>query len=187
MDISILEVLRDNPEFAVLISLFLNIVIAVAGILPSYFLTAANIVYFGFWDGTIISFIGESIGVLIAFMLYRHGFQSALQKKLDRYEQAKKLIEIRGSRAFTAIFSLRLMPFIPSGVVTFFAAIGVVSVWTFFLASTIGKIPALLLEAISVYHIIEWNGIGKMILACMSIALLVLLWNTTRKKNKSQL
>ncbi|WP_257350507.1 TVP38/TMEM64 family protein [Pseudalkalibacillus decolorationis] len=186
MDTSILRILDEYSEYALIISIILNILIAIAGILPSYFVTAANIIYFGFWDGMFVSFIGESIGVLIAFLLYRNGFKSNLRDRLDQHNFVKRVIDLKGRKAFIAIFSLRLMPIVPSGVVTFVAAIGIVSTWTFFIASTVGKIPALLLESLSVYHIIEWNLTGKLILASLSIGLLILIWNVNRKNTNRQ-
>lgn len=178
-----LDLFHQYSQVAVLLSIMLNVLIAVSGFLPSYFLTAANIFFFGFWPGTLLSFFGEAIGAFIAFLLYRKGFKRMSREKLGRYRHAKKLIDLKGRRAFLFIFSLRLMPFMPSGIVTFFSAVGMVSVWVFLVASTIGKIPALLLESTTVHHILEWNGIGKVILLGISLTLLYGLWTTLGKKN----
>ncbi|WP_408011541.1 TVP38/TMEM64 family protein [Pseudalkalibacillus sp. A8] len=180
---TIISLFRDYPQLAVLISIGLNILIAVSGVLPSYFLTAANIYFFGFYLGTVISFAGEAIGALVAFVLYRKGFRKYSRAKLERYAKAKQLIELKGRKAFLFIFALRLMPFMPSGVVTFFAAIGVVSLWTFFIASTVGKIPALLLEALAVNQVLEWDFLGKTILLGVSIAFLFSLRTMLKKQN----
>ena len=52
----VVEWLSTNELIAILISLSLNTVISVLGVIPSVFLTAANLKIFGFWEGTIISF-----------------------------------------------------------------------------------------------------------------------------------
>lgn len=80
-----------------------------------------------------------------------------------------RLLEAKGKDAFLLIVSLRLLPFVPSGVVTFASAIGAVSAGVFILASSIGKVPALLLEAYSVYNIAEWNMEGKIILGAAAV------------------
>ena len=77
---TVLHLFEMHPQAAIGISLLLSILVAVAGILPSFFITAANILFFGFWEGTLISFIGEAVGALIAFWLYRKGFKKAVAR-----------------------------------------------------------------------------------------------------------
>lgn len=165
----LLQLFEQHPQLALLISLLASILIALAGILPSVFITAANIIFFGFWPGTLISFAGEAIGAAIAFALYRKGFKKLSGTKLHRYPKVQKLAEVTGKEAFLLILSLRLLPFIPSGLVTFAAAIGRVSFFTFILASSFGKIPALLLEAYSVSQVIQFNWQGKIILSLIAL------------------
>ncbi|WNB91346.1 VTT domain-containing protein [Bacillus sp. NEB1478] len=166
---SILTFFNEYSEWAVAVSLFINIIIAVLGIVPSVFITAANILFFGFWYGTAVSFIGEALGAVVSFALYRKGFQSVSRQKLMKYPRVVKLLNARGKEAFTLIFSLRLLPFVPSGLVTFAGAIGTVSIGIFTAGSSLGKIPALILEAYSVYNITEWNREGKIILGVIAL------------------
>ena len=90
-----------------------------------------------------------------------------------------RLVDSKGKDAFVLILILRLIPFVPSGLVTFGAAIGEVSVLVFFAASTLGKIPALLIEAYSVAQIAEFNWQGKLILVITALVLLV--WMIKRR------
>ena len=69
------ELLQQYPQLAIIISIGISLLIAIIGVVPSFFITSANILFFGFWNGTLISFIGESIGAAIAFILYRKGFK----------------------------------------------------------------------------------------------------------------
>jgi uncharacterized membrane protein YdjX (TVP38/TMEM64 family) len=62
--------------------------------------------------------------------------------------------------------------------VTFAAAIGKVSILTFLTASSIGKLPALLLEGYAVYQVTEFGWQGKVIL---TIAALLLLYFVVRQ------
>ena len=75
-------------------------------------------------------------------------------------------------KAFWLIFSLRLIPFVPSGLVTFAAAIGKVSAVTFLVASSVGKLPALLLEGYAVYQVAEFGWQGKVILTVFALFIL---------------
>ena len=176
------QVLEQYPQLAVMISIFLSILIAVVGVLPSFFITAANILFFGFWNGTLISFIGESIGAAIAFILYRKGFKKAMESKLLKYENLKKLLSAQNIEAFQLIFSLRLIPYVPSGLITFAAAIGNVSFYHFIVASSLGKIPALMLEAYSVYGVTHFGWQGKLTLLIIGLLLTYIL---LKQKNKN--
>lgn len=165
-----------------MISIFLSILLAVIGVLPSFFITAANILFFGFWNGTLISFIGESIGAAIAFILYRKGFKKAMESKILKYEKLKKLLSAQNKEAFQLIFSLRLIPYVPSGLITFAAAIGNVSFNYFLVASSLGKIPALLIEASSVYGVTHISWQGKLTLLLIGI---FLIYSLLKLKNKN--
>ena len=168
---SLLHLFKEYSQLAIFISICISIIVAVLGILPSVFITAANILFFGFWNGTLISFLGETMGAGIAFLLYRKGFKKTAEKKLQKYHQVKRLVEAGNKEAFYLIFSLRLIPFIPSGLITFAAAIGRVAFGVFLLASSLGKIPALLMEAYSVKEVTRFGWQGKFILALVALTL----------------
>ena len=178
----LLEIFTQYPHMALFISLLVSILVAVLGLVPSVFVTAANIFFFGFWQGTLISLAGEAAGAIVAFLLYRAGFKKAAQSSLAKYPRIGRLIDARGARAFGLIITLRLIPYVPSGLVTFAAAIGKVSVWIFFAASTLGKIPSLLIEAYTVAQIVAFGWQGKLILILSAAALLV--WIVRSGKNK---
>lgn len=174
MQKDVIELFNNYSQYALLLSIVLNILIAVLGVIPSVFLTAANVLFFGFWQGTFISFVGESIGAFIAFLLYRSGFKKKLTEKTCKYKKLDTLLNATGKQAFLIILSLRLIPFIPSGIITFTGAVGRVSSLTFLVASSIGKIPALLIEAYAAYNIVEFGWQGKVILLLVAIYLLYL-------------
>ncbi len=177
---TILTFFQNYREWAILISILLNIVIAILGVVPSVFLTGANIIFFGFWNGTFISFIGEAAGAAVSFALYRKGFKQISREKLKGYPRVVRLLEAKGKEAFLLILSLRLLPFVPSGLVTFASAIGAVSAGIFVLASSIGKVPALLLEAYSVYNVTQWSTEGKLILGILALACIFIIVKKNR-------
>ena len=169
---ALLHFFQENPNLALVSSLVIRIFIAVLGIIPSFFITAANILFFGFWQGVAVSFAGEALGAVVAFYLYRKGFKKGAGQQLEKYKTVSKLLHAESSKAFWLILSLRLIPFVPSGLVTFAAAIGRVSFITFIVASSVGKLPALLLEGYAVYQVTEFSRQGKVILAIVAMVIL---------------
>lgn len=136
----------------IIISIVLNSAIAVAGVLPSAFLTALNVHVLGFGIGVIVSIIGEAVGAVLSFILYR----KALHKyTLPDGTRLKRLREADGVEAWLLVLGMRLMPFVPSGFVTLSAAFSRMTLPVFAFVSTIGKVPALLIEALAVAAVLH--------------------------------
>ncbi len=178
--------LQQYGIHAALISICLNIFATIIGIFPTFFITAANIILFGFWMGAFISFLGESLGAITAFLLYRAGFRSSAQKTLNNYPKAKALINAQGREAFQLIFLLRLLPFAPAWLSTLGAALGRVSPALFATASTLGKIPTLLMEAYAVHEVSRFQLPGKIILLLLAVWLAYDVRQRLRKKPGSR-
>ncbi len=181
MEENLVSFFEQYSNYALLLSLMVNIVIAISGIIPSFFVTGANIVFFGFWKGTLISFLGEALGAIVAFLLYRKGLKKLSTLTVEKYPKAKTLLWKEGKEAFYLILSLRLLPFVPSGLVTFISSIGKVSFLTFAFASSLGKIPALMIEAYSVFQVTQWTWQGKIILLAVGLYLVMLAFKNKRK------
>lgn len=176
----LLQLFTAHPQAALAISLLLNVIIAVLGVVPSVFITAANVLFFGFWPGTAVSFLGEALGAAVSFLLYRKGFKTSAAHLFARYPKAQTLVAARGKKAFLLIVSLRLLPFVPSGLVTFAAAIGTMGFWHFLLASSLGKIPAIVLEAAAVYGAVAFTWPGRLLLLGLAALLFAWVW---RRRN----
>ena len=78
--------------------------------------------------------------------------------------------------------SLRLLPFIPSGMVTLGAAAGRVSLIIFLLASSLGKLPSLVLEGYSVYQVTRFGWQGKIMLLLVALGVLVYAFKMLQNK-----
>jgi len=180
---ALLRIFQQHAEWAIAISLLLSVVVAIAGVLPSVFITAANIFFFGFWQGTILSIAGEALGAAISFLLYRYWFRTRMQTSLKRFPKAALLVQSRGKEAAILVIAMRLLPMVPSGIITFAVAIGKMGIYLFILASTIGKIPALFLEAAIVSGFIAAGW--KMQLLMLIVGIAVLLWMFMKKQYKS--
>ncbi|EOU2057069.1 alkaline phosphatase, partial [Clostridium perfringens] len=98
--------------------MFISVIIALLGIVPSVFVTGANIVFFGPINGFLISLLGEVIGGLISFKVYRKGINKFAGNIEGKYELIDKIVKSEGRNVGILIFEGRLIPFIPSGLVT---------------------------------------------------------------------
>ena len=162
-----------NIGVALFISIGLSVLIAVAGIIPSIFVTGANVIVFGFYGGLIVSWIGEIIGAYISFLLYRWGFKAKVDHFASKQVLIKRISEGKGKIAFIYIFEGRLIPFLPSGVVTFAASVSSVGIIAFVIATAVGKLPAMLLETIISYDLINIRE-NYMRLLLVIVALVIL-------------
>src|SRR5690606_26173373 len=128
--------------------------------LPSAFITVGTVGILGFETGLVILIIGEAIGAMVSFILYRKGVHRfSTYPKINGFQNKflQRLKNNGGVEAFLIVILLRVLPFIPSGVVTLMAAISKMRFLPFSIASTLGKIPALYLEAYSVFQVLNFK------------------------------
>lgn len=176
-----------HPFLTAFVSIILNVLIAITGILPSAFITVGTVGILGFKLGLVILIIGEAIGAMVSFILYRKGVY-----KLSTYPDNKKfdnklfqrLKNTGGVDAFLIVILLRVLPFVPSGLVTLTAAISKMNFLHFSIASTIGKIPALYIEAFTVFQVLNLKTEWKLgiIISILLIIILYLLWKYLIRK-----
>lgn len=152
---NLINIFNQYREFAFLISLLFSILIALSGVLPSIFVTGANIIFFGPINGFIISILGEVIGGYITFKVYRLGLRPANNKIRGHFKIVDKLLDSEGTKAGFLIFEGRLIPFIPSGFVTLASALSNVKDKTFIIYTFLGKIPSIALETLISYDVIN--------------------------------
>jgi len=174
------QLLEQAGPFAVFLSLFINIVVSIIGVLPSVFITAGNLTIFGLYNGLIVSIIGEGLGALISFILYRKGLKKWSHSDYQ-HPVILKLKQLEGYNAFWVILCLRILPFVPSGVITLGCAFSKVSLGIFTVASTLGKIPSLIIEASAIYGFMQVDLKWKYVIIIVTL-ILFLLWKV---KNKS--
>jgi uncharacterized membrane protein YdjX (TVP38/TMEM64 family) len=134
--------------------LILNLGIGAIGIVPSFFITAININSLGLILGSTLTFIGEILGALIGFHLYRWGF-SKIQHRWLNHSIFKVIKNSSPMYVFTLIILFRILPFVPSGLVTAGASFTSITGWRFMVASSIGKIPAVILEIAIVFGVLQ--------------------------------
>lgn len=100
---------------------------------------------FGTFWGAFINWTGGFGSALLMFLYVRYGYQQAGRAFLARFGQLNRFTDTFERNAFLAILFARLIPVVPSPMLTIYAAISRVPLIHFALATGIGKIPAILL------------------------------------------
>lgn len=180
---SLINIFNQYSDLAIFISLFISVIIALLGIVSSVFVTGANIVFFGPINGFLISLLGEVIGGWISFKVYRKGINKFAGNIEGKYELIDKIVKSEGRNVGILIFEGRLIPFIPSGLVTLAAAMSRVNSFTFIISTFLGKIPSILLEVLASYGVIMASQKNlKLVIGVLSLILFLL----TLKKLKDK-
>lgn len=177
-----LEWLPESKFLFAFISIVVNVFIAISGVLPSAFLTAANIAVFDFEMGLTVSIIGEAFGAVVSFLLYRKGLTKLSNQVQSKNKLLLRLHYSKGIEAVLLVLALRILPFIPSGVVTLFAAYSKMGLYSFGLASTLGKVPSLFMEAYAVDRALEMNTEWQLSLAALVVVVCIIYYIWKKKR-----
>ncbi|WP_281883480.1 TVP38/TMEM64 family protein [Paenibacillus sp. YYML68] len=102
---------------------------------------------FGPMLGGLLTWVGSAAASVLMFLFVRYGYQDWGRRLLQRYHRLDRVTAWFERNAFLAIVFSRLLPFIPSIIINVYAALSRVSWLTYTIASSLGKIPAMLLFA----------------------------------------
>lgn len=118
---------------------------SVAAPLPSFVLTFANGLLFGWALGALLSWTSAMVGALLCFWIARQLGRPLVEhlvggsRALDGWDQ---FFARYGNRA---ILVARLLPFVSFDIVSYGAGLTSISLWNFFWATGLGQLPATLL------------------------------------------
>lgn len=147
--------LQDTVDFiagfgawAMVVSFLFDVLINALGFLPSIFVSTANGLLFGVFNGVMISWLAETVGVVISFLLMRTVLRDTAKKIINKSNSLKKVDEMSGKNGFKLMLFLRTIPYFPSGLLTALGAVSAISVSDYIWANLIGKFPSTALEVI---------------------------------------
>jgi uncharacterized membrane protein YdjX (TVP38/TMEM64 family) len=125
--------------------LFILIYIAAAVTLaPAFFLTVAAGAMFGVWRGSVIVFIGASLGASAVYVLGLPMSRSRLMARMTRDRRVAAVRDaVRGEGAWV-MFLLRLSPLVPFNILNYALALSGVR-YVDFAVALIGMIPAIIM------------------------------------------
>jgi len=145
---AMISYLQGFGGWAMLVSFCLDVIINAVGFLPSVFISTANGLVFGLPWGITISWLAETTGVTISFILMRFFFRDAAKLLIEKSNRLQQLDEAGGKDGFWWMLFARMMPYFPSGVLTAMGAVSSMSFQQYFLANLIGKFPSTALEVV---------------------------------------
>lgn len=119
--------------------------VAVALAIPGTVLTVAGGAVFGLWWGTLLNWLGASLGANMAYLLARYLGRDGLTQLLGNrarewpaLERLDRAVEVHG---FRGLFTLRLIPIVPFNVLNFGGGLVGLGWIPYTLATCLGILP----------------------------------------------
>ena len=171
----LVEYLRSFGPWAMVVSFFLDVLINAGSIFPSIFLSTANGLIFGLPLGILISWLAETVGVVISFLLIRFFFRSTAEKLIAKSNSLKHIDEASGKHGLEWMAFARALPYFPSGILTAVGAVSSISVRDYIIANLIGKFPSTALEVVIGHDLVNYKEHSER-LAVLVIAVVLIFW-----------
>lgn len=149
--------LRSFGNWAIVISFVLDVLINAGSIFPSIFLSTANGLIFGLPLGILISWLAETMGVVISFLLMRFFFRNTAEKIIAKSNSLKHIDEASGRHGLEWMAFARALPYFPSGILTAVGAVSSISIRDYIIANLIGKFPSTALEVVIGHDIVNFE------------------------------
>ena len=181
----LVEYLRSFGPWAIVVSFFLDVLINAGSIFPSIFLSTANGLIFGLPLGILISWLAETVGVVISFLLMRFFFRSTAEKLIAKNNSLKHIDEASGKHGLEWMAFARALPYFPSGILTAVGAVSSISVRDYVIANLIGKFPSTALEVVIGHDLVNYKEHSER-LAILVILVVLIFWGYKKYRNKNQ-
>ena len=133
--------IRSYGEIAAIISFLLMVFQSVLAPIPAFLITFANAMIFGWVRGAILSFVSSMVGAVICFYIARIMGRDVVLKFTSKsaIRQIEEYFNKYGSKT---ILICRLLPFISFDLVSYFAGLTSINIYSFLIATGIGQLPA---------------------------------------------
>lgn len=141
----LMVLIKSGGELSIFISMLLVAICVFFPVIPFPVLAGVIGGVFGTTQGVFISLTGAMVGTMGFFFLSRYGFRDYAQEKLLKYPKVQEYEAFLNRNSFVAILTCRLIPIIPAPVVNILCGLSKVNWLIFFIASTIGKVPNILI------------------------------------------
>ena len=181
----LVEYLRSFGPWAMVVSFFLDVLINAGSIFPSIFLSTANGLIFGLPLGILISWLAETVGVVISFLLMRFFFRSTAEKLIAKSNSLKHIDEASGKHGLEWMAFARALPYFPSGILTAVGAVSSISVRDYVIANLIGKFPSTALEVVIGHDLVNYKEHSER-LALLVILVVLIFWGYKKYRDKNQ-
>ncbi|MDU2066214.1 MAG: TVP38/TMEM64 family protein [Sporomusaceae bacterium] len=184
--VGLIDFIRSYGPYAMVISFFLVVFINIVAVLPNIFILAANGILFGVVEGTILSWLAESVGVIISFAVMRYLFHDYAHNLIVRSNALKKVDEFSGKKGFRIMLIARSIPYIPSGLITALGAVSSITFWDYAAATLIGKLPSAWIEVTLGHDLMAYREHSFRLLVLVVISCLAYYFFLRYKKTVSE-
>lgn len=183
-----IDYINSFGVWAIVISFLLDILVNALGFLPSIFLSTANGVLFGVVVGVIVSWLAETVGVILSFMLMRSVLRTSAESLIAKSKYLKKIDEFSGRNGFQMMLVMRTLPYFPSGIITALGAVSKISLRDYMLANLIGKFPSTALEVVIGYDIVtqQKNAVHFTVIIVLAVLIYGGIWWYKRKEKMTK-
>jgi len=138
----VLKVLELGPWAPVLFVLIY--VVAAVTLAPAFFLTVAGGAVFGVWKGSLLVFVGASLGASAVYALASPLARTRWMRRVTSDERVAAVRSAVAGGGVRVMFLLRLSPLVPYSILNYALALSGVR-YADFVVALLGMIPAILL------------------------------------------
>ncbi len=179
----LVEYLRSYGSWPIVISFILDVLINAGSIFPSIFLSTANGLIFGLPLGILISWLAETVGVVISFLLMRFFFRNTAESIIAKSNSLKHIDEASGKHGLEWMAFARALPYFPSGILTAVGAVSSISVRDYIIANLIGKFPSTALEVVIGHDLVNYRQHSER-LAILVVVVVLIFWGYKKYRHK---
>ncbi|GAB6181162.1 hypothetical protein JCM14036_24810 [Desulfotomaculum defluvii] len=177
------EYLRSYGAMTVLICLALMILQTLFTPLPLFLLAGANGFIFGVKYGIILTLTGSIIGSTLAFYIAR-SFGRGYVTRYLKEAHLIKVDEMSHRQGPWVVFMARLIPIIPSSIISYVAGLSKMTFRVFFIATAIGKLPEIIIYTALGHSFSQAEGLATKV-TILLILLTLLAWPLFSRKMKN--
>ena len=170
--------------YAAFVSFFIDVIINIVGFLPSIFISTANGLIFGLFWGVIISWLAETVGVILSFYVMRTLFRGMAMNLINK---SKTLSKLDSYESWQAIAAARAIPYMPNGLITAIAALSSMKFKDYAFGCLLGKLPSTALEVVLGHDVVnlEEHSMRLTIIIILVTVIYGFIWWKTKKQRKS--
>lgn len=160
--------------WAMFFSFWLVLFVNAIGFPPAIIFSTANTLIFGVLPGIILSWIAETVGVTLSFLLMRFLFRDAAHKLIEKSPYLKKIDNFSGKNGFKVMLIARMVPYFPSGILNALGAVSQISLRDYVISSFIGKFPSTAIEALIGHDALTVDQNPHRLIAVIAAAILLI-------------
>lgn len=122
-------------------------VLAIFPIIPYKLIIAAMGYTYGPWLGAMITWSATTFASIAIYLLVRYAFRTQGRHYLRKWKHLDAFTSLIEQHPTVAMILARIIPILPQMGVNIYAGVASISLWSFFIGTTLGKIPAIALFA----------------------------------------